>query len=163
MIIIVIILILIALLILLNIIYKIQSIKNIVKKITIKLTKKDHNLQINKLNKNTYEFITSTDKYVFFIENIPTNTTIQINNKTTWEMKISNNSSTGASHQNSKILASIIKFMNFETDDKKIIIFTPDPKKIVMYINECEIIIVNSKTNVYGTNIILVNEIDKLK
>lgn len=146
-----------------NIIYKNISIKKVLNKINSRLSKKYNNIVISKINKNIYEFSNNEQKYLFFIENIPSNTTIQINNSTTWELKLSNSSSTGAKHSDSKILGSIIKFMNIKAEAKKIIIFTPDPKKIVMYINECEIIIVSSKTNVYGANIISINDIEKLK
>lgn len=154
---------LLVLLFMINIFYKKLAIKNIINKINLRLNQKYQNLNIEKITKNIYEFKNENIKYLFFIETIPNNTTIQINNKITWEMKLSNNSSSGASHQNSKLLTSIINYMNIDTDAKKIIIFTPNPKKIVMYINECEIVIVSSKTNVYGTNIITTEEIAKLK
>ncbi len=37
---------------------------------------------------------------------------------------------------------------------KKIVLLDKKPQKMVKYINESEIIIVNSKTDLYGTNII---------
>ena len=37
---------------------------------------------------------------------------------------------------------------------KKIVVFLPNVKKIVKYINECEIVFVNSSTDVYGSKVI---------
>ncbi len=143
--------------------YKNFLIKKVLNRINNRLKTNYQTTEVTKMNKNIYEIKTPKKNYLFFIENIPTNTTIQINNAVTWELKMSNSAHDGAMNNNSKYLSSVIKFMNIETDSQKIIVFSPDPKKIVMYINECEIILVSSKTNVYGTNIIKQDEIDRLK
>ena len=50
--------------------------------------------------------------------------------------------------------------MNLKTQENEIrvVILSPDAKKITKYINECEIVFVNHKTNVYGVRVI--NESD---
>lgn len=150
-------------LILYSILYKTYSIKKIVNLIKISLEKKHQTIVIKNVTRNIYEVDADSEKYLFFICLIPLNTTVQINNSTTWELKIANSSSAGASHNKTRYLNKISNFMNIETERKKIIIFTPNPKKVVMYINECEIINVDVKTNVYGTNIIRIDDISKLK
>lgn len=159
----IIIMILVIILIFYSLIYKIFSIKNVLNQVQKHLETKYQKVLTKKINKNIYYIEADNKKYLFFIETIPLNTTIQINNSTTWELKIAKSSSAGANHKSSKHLDTIIKFMNMESTSQKIIIFIPNPKKIVMYINECEIVIVNPKTNVYGTNIISVDDINKLK
>ena len=150
-------------LVLYSIFYKDHSIKKVVNLIKASLEKKYKTIAINKISKNTYEINAENNKYLFFIYFIPLNTTVQINSSTTWELKIANSSSAGASHTKTRYLNNISNFMNIKTEAKKIIIFTPSPKKVVMYINECEIINVDAKTNVYGTNIIRIDDISKLK
>ena len=39
-------------------------------------------------------------------------------------------------------------------DGKKIVVFLPNVKKIVKYINECEIVLVNELTDVYGAKVV---------
>ena len=48
--------------------------------------------------------------------------------------------------------------MKTNTDELRVVVLSPDAKKITKYINECEIVFVNSKTNVY--NVRVVNESD---
>lgn len=163
MIIILILLFVLLILVLYSIFYKAHSINKVVNLIKTSLEKKYKTIAINKISKNTYEINAENNKYLFFIYFIPLNTTIQINSSTTWELKIANSSSAGASHTKTRYFNNISNFMNIKTDAKKIIIFTPSPKKVVMYINECEIINVDTKTNVYGTNIIRIDDISKLK
>lgn len=52
--------------------------------------------------------------------------------------------------------------MNEDYVGKKIVAFTNNPKEIVKYINESEIIIVNPFTDVYGANLISVHKLDKI-
>ena len=58
------------------------------------------------------------------------------------------------------MLKDISDFMNLETKENeiKVVIATPSPKKIVKYINECEIVFVKNDTDVYGSKVI--NEYD---
>lgn len=149
--------------IILNILYKKHLIKKIINQICSHLNSKHQNVRIEKYNNNIYKLETDLKKYCFFIETIPTNSTIQINNIKTWEIRKSKNSDIGTQNYSTRQLESINRYMDLNVVGQKIIIFIPTPKKIVMYINECEMIIVNSKTNVYGTNIIKVEEINKLK
>ena len=53
-------------------------------------------------------------------------------------------------------LKDISEFMNLKVQENeiKLVIATPHPKKIVKYINECEIVFVTPYTDVYGTRLI---------
>lgn len=46
--------------------------------------------------------------------------------------------------------------MNYipQENEIKLVIATPSPKKIVKYINECEIVFVTPYTDIYGTRLI---------
>ena len=68
---------------------------------------------------------------------------IKINNKTTWEIKYGGGNNPGKSDPYSKYLNQNIDcFMKLETkeDEQKVVVLIPKSKKIVMYINECEIV-----------------------
>lgn len=108
----------------------------------------DINLKINNFN------------FVIKIVTIPSFSEIQINNKATWEVKYGAGNTPGKVQPHKRYLTEIINFQNIELADSiKVVIFSPKPKKIVKYINECEIIFVNSKTDVYGTRIISDNQL----
>ncbi len=104
-----------------------------------------------------YDLNISNKRYLIKLISIPYDADVQINNKTTWEIKFGGGKSLGKAHPNSTYLGENIDvFMNLQTDasTQKIIVVIPKPRKVIMYINECEIIFVNSTTNVYGTKVI---------
>ena len=99
--------------------------------------------------------INSTHYYIKFL-NIPAYSEIQINNKTTWELKYGAKEQPGKAQPHKRYLSELSSFLgtDFGKNINKIIIVFPKPKKIVKYINESEIIFVNSKTDLYGTRIL---------
>lgn len=121
---------------------------------------------LNKTNL-AYELIVSKDdifdidlkinnrRFIIKVVIIPAYSEVQINNKATWEIKYGAGNTPGKVQPHKRYLTEIIQFQNNEfIDATKVIIFSPKPKKIVKYINECEIVFVNSKTDVYGSRII---------
>lgn len=107
-----------------------------------------------------YELIIDNKKYLIKMLGIPQYSEVQINNFVTWEIKYGAGKNPGKVQPFKKYAHGIEGFMNLKTDgtDQKVVILSPEAKKITKYINECEIVFVNSKTNVYGTRVI--NETD---
>ena len=89
---------------------------------------------------------------------------VSINNKTTFEIKYGGNNDPGKPHPFHKFVNGMSTFMNYETTEfTKVVVVTPKPKKIVMWINENEIIFVKSDTKVYGSRIISINDLSLFK
>ncbi len=99
------------------------------------------------INKKTY--------YLKFLI-IPSYSEIQINNKTTWELKYGAKDHPGRVQPHRRYLGELSSFLGavFEDDAIKFVVVSPKPKKVVKYINESEIIFVNFATDLYGTKII---------
>lgn len=148
---------------------------NIVKKEKTKVS--ELNDFFNQLHKLNYEII-ECQKECYYLEvknknitfiikliTIPEFAEIQINNQTTWEIKYGAGSKIGKSQPYSKYLKNINDFMNFPVNNQqiKVVIVSPAPKKIVKYINECEIEFVTPYTNVYGTRLISYKNLDLFK
>ena len=122
------------------------------------LKKSNLKYSIEKVKNDIFDvklYINSNLYYIKFL-NVPTYSEIQINNKTTWELKYGAKDHPGKAQPHKRYLSEISSFLGTDFGDNinKIIIVFPKPKKIVKYINESEIIFVNSKTNLYGTRII---------
>ena len=105
-----------------------------------------------------YNQIIKNNNVTFLVKTIkiPEHAEIQINNKVTWEIKYGAGNTPGKAQPYKKMLKDISEFMNLETKENeiKLVIATPHPKKIVKYINECEIVFVTPYTDVYGTRLI---------
>lgn len=141
-------------LIVIQIIYKKLLKKNYLTNLKSQLDMTGLFYSINRLDKNTYHLLLDKMNYYLFIEILPNHSQLQINNKTTWELRTGGGQDYGKAPNKISLLTSIVPFMNKDFDGKKVVVILPKTKKIVMYINECEMIVVNSKTNVHGCNII---------
>lgn len=99
--------------------------------------------------------ISNTIYYIKFLI-LPSFSEVQINNKTTWEVKYGAGNTPGKAQPKKRYLTEIIDFMKetLESDSQKVVILVPKPKKIVKYINESEIIFVKPTTDVYGAHLI---------
>ena len=122
------------------------------------LKQTDLNYSIEKIKNDIFDAklnINSTHYYIKFL-NIPAYSEIQVNNKTTWELKYGAKDQPGKAQPHKRYLSELSSFLgtDFGKNINKIIIVFPKPKKIVKYINESEIIFVNSKTDLYGTRIL---------
>lgn len=149
---------------------------NIVKKEKTKVSElNDFYNQLHKLNyeiiecqKECYDLEIKNKNITFIVKliTIPEFAEIQINNQITWEIKYGAGNKIGKSQPYSKYLKNINDFMNFPVNNNqqiKVVIVSPTPKKIVKYINECEIEFVTPYTNVYGTRIISYKNLDLFK
>lgn len=125
----------------------------------------NNNFKILSIQSNNSDFIVErNDNKKFYIKLIvmPNYSEIQINSKATWEVKYGAGNTVGKAQPKKRYLNEVRDFMNttINDSDQKIVIFTPDPKKIVKYINECEIVFVKSSTDVYGAKIYSLNKKD---
>ncbi len=130
--------------------------------IVAKLTEASIPHQLTKSNNNLYDFelVIEDKKYLIKLLGIPSYSEVQINNVTTWEIKFGAGKNPGKVQPFKRYAQGIEGFMNLVTkqNEQRVVILSPDAKKITKYINECEIVFVNSKTNVY--NVRVINESD---
>lgn len=121
----------------------------------------------NKKSNLPYDLRIVNDEKIFYIKLVivPEHSEIQINNKSTWEVKYGAGDKIGKVQPHKRYLTEIIDFMRYDFDSEcqKIVIFSPTPKKIVKYINENEIDFVTHKTDVYGAKITSIGKYDLLK
>lgn len=132
--------------------------KKTIKKLYTYLVKSQKSFQLNvtKSDKIDFELTVEEKRYIAKILVVPAYSEIQINNRSTWEVKYGAGNTVGKTQPHRRYLNEIVAFQNLDAEEgtTKIVIITPKPKKIVKYINECEIVFVNSKTDVYGSTII---------
>ena len=138
---------------LLQIIYKKSLVNNYLKKLKQHF---NHEVTISEVKefKKVYELKTKNTNYFIQLVIVPLNSRIQINNYITWELKTGGKDGIGDAPNKVTRLTEIEKFMSSSFNGKKIVVFLPSVKKIVKYINECEIVLVNEKTDVYGAKVI---------
>ena len=126
-----------------------ESFYSKIKELGYEIIEKDDGV-INQIIKN--------EKVTFLVKiiKIPEYAEIQINNKVTWEIKYGAGNTPGKAQPYKKMVKDISEFMNLKVQENeiKLVIATPHPKKIVKYINECEIVFVTPYTDVYGTRLI---------
>ena len=136
---------------------KAQEIENYLNKI------KELGYNISKEENKEYDYVISNNSSSFIVKliKIPEYSEIQINNKVTWEVKYGAGNKVGNAQPYKKYLKEIEPFMNLVVDNSftKVVIATPKPKKMVKYINECEIVFVTPKTDVYGVKLISLNDL----
>ena len=162
----IVIIIIVILIIILAIIYFLAIIAHNIKKsweesLKNELNKNNIEYNLQKSASNIYDIDLKIKNQLYLIKflNVPNYSEIQINNKTTWEIKYGAGNIPGKV-QPHKRYANIASFMNLEcrNNEIKVVIIIPDAKKITKYINECEIVFVNHQTNVYGTKVINQND-----
>ena len=150
----------ITILIILYIIIQILYKKGLVKKYLNQVINYFTNLNIKatitqvKNLKKVYEIKTNEKTYYIQLVIVPLNSRIQINNNITWELRTGGKDGIGDAPNKISRLTEIEKFMLTSFEGKKIVVFLPNVKKIVKYINECEIVLVNETTNVYGAKVV---------
>lgn len=131
------------------------------------LKKENLTFEENKNKSSEYDLRVLKENKIIYIKLviIPNYSEIQINNKSTWEVKYGAGDSIGKVQPHKRYLTEIVQFMNkdFGEVSKKLIIFSPTPKKIVKYLNENEIDFVKSTTDVYGANITSYEKYDIIK
>lgn len=123
------------------------------------LTGKHANFSLVKSLQHSYDLDLDFNDLHFLIKLvfIPSCADVQVNSKSTWEIKYGAGDNPGKAQPFKKYLGSHIdEFMALKTPDNsiKVVVLIPKSRKIVMYINECEIIFVTPFTNVHGTRII---------
>ena len=119
---------------------------------------KELGYEVTDVEYKCYNQIIKNEQVTFIVKTIkiPEYAEIQINNKVTWEIKYGAGNTPGKAQPYKKMLKDISEFMNLKVQENeiKLVIATPQPKKIVKYINECEIVFVTPYTDVYGTRLI---------
>lgn len=143
--------------------YKIK--KNVFAKIS-KLAELN-NYNITKSNDKISDFILENDNDIIFIKyiNIPKNSSITVNSKSTWCLRYGGGSREGRSYPNKEYLTDLTPFLNKEYNCnkkvRKVTLIYPSTEKLLKYINESEIITLKQSDIVYGTQIILFCNIDE--
>ncbi len=102
-------------------------------------------------------FILKVEQKKYFIKILYTkkNCDLQINNKDTFMMYIKATSDS----MKTKKINNLTSFMNYPKENK-VIVLASKAKTIKKVINECEMIMVNEETDVYGVHILNTNQYD---
>lgn len=131
---------------------------NWVNNIQQEFAKNNLEYKLFKSDKSFYDYTLNVNDKTFLIKllYVPSYSEVQINNVVTWEIKFGAGKTPGKVQPFKKLATGIETFMNFKPENKeiKVVIVSPTAKKITKYINECEIVFVDSKTNVYGARVI---------
>ncbi len=134
-----------------------KATKNLLHSVDEYLKSYNEEYTLTYLENDTHEIDLKINNHHFAIKVVlvPAYSEIQINNQSTWEVKYGAGNTPGKVQPHKRYLTEVSSFMrrDFDEDIEKIVIFSPKPKKIVKYINECEIVFVNAKTDVYGARI----------
>lgn len=130
------------------------------------LEKEYTNYSFNKCTSKPFDYTLEIENKKFLIKtiSIPAYAEVQINSKTTWEIKYGAGPTPGKAQPHKKYLSGIASFMNYyEENTTKVVVVIPESKQTVMYTNECEIVFVDYKTNVHGTRVINCNDFEIFK
>ncbi len=145
---------------------KIKKNKTI-KNLTNYLDKLNTKYQLNIKEKALYDLDLKINnkEYIIKILVVPEYSEIQVNSKATWEVKYGAGNTPGKAQPHKRFLTEISTFQNKDFDDNiiKLVLITPKPKKIVKYINECEIVFVKPSTDIYGSHIITIDQLSIFK
>ena len=112
---------------------------------------------IKDTNKN-YDFIMKTKERTYYVAlvKIPSNSSVTINNKTTWCLRFGG-SRKGRSYPNKRFLTEVEPFLKMRLpndSDMKIVILYPSTEVILKYMNESEICEIHPKDTPYGYKVI---------
>ena len=119
--------------------------------------------KVFKSDNNNYDNIVTKDdkKYLVRYFKVPNNAEVSINNPSLIEVKYGGSSDPGKAQPFNRFHNELGALMNMKVEDAvKVIIVYPNPKKIVQWINENEIILVDKKTKVYGNYFITSKDFD---
>ncbi len=112
---------------------------------------------IKEKNKN-YDFIMKTKDRTYYVAlvKIPSNSSVTINNKTTWCLRFGG-SRKGRSYPNKRFLNEVEPFLRMRLpndSDLKIVILYPSTEVILKYMNESEICEIHPSDTPYGNKVI---------
>ncbi len=116
-------------------------------------------------NKN-YDFTIENEEVKLFIKmiDVPKNSMITINSKNTWCLSYGGSSDPGKAYPNKKYLDELKLFLKQDFSSNKIthkvILINKSTEKIVRYLNESELAVVNFTEKVYDYRIIQLSQID---
>ena len=112
--------------------------------------------QFDKVKNKPYKYVLTTPnaQYAVLFISVPDHSEIILNSQTTWELRYGADNTPGKIHPYKRYLTQIPKFLNADNSLKKLVVFTPNPKKIAMYINECEMKLITPTSTPYGITII---------
>ena len=141
--------------------------KKITKLLKKHLEKRCLPYELKRIKSAKYDIDLKTASFHYYLKIliIKRHAELQINNKTTWELRYGIKKTPNSAFTKRQILKKVVPFQSttFPNDIQKIVIVYPNPKRIVKYINESEMIIVDEKTDIYGSKIITSDKFESLK
>lgn len=120
------------------------------------------NVSVKRETLKEYDFSFMYDKknYVFKILKCPSNAEIVINNKTTWQLNLGMR--TGKAPKNKMLVKSIQPFMEFEKENTiKICLIYKDCYSIKRWVNESEMVFVNTNEPCLGIQFLKYDEFEE--
>lgn len=134
---------------------KILKMKTDIKNVIEEICHKNSNSNYEIVENECYNYKISTEKNNYFIKIIDNrnNEEICINNSTKWQLR------KGFNDQTLRFVPDVESFMRKDLEGYKIFVIYPNARSLLKYVNECEMIIVRSDTDVYGTNVVTFQEL----
>ncbi|HHU80856.1 MAG: hypothetical protein ACOX40_03835 [Bacilli bacterium] len=119
-----------------------------------------NNSDIQLSNSKSYDFTLTINNEVYALKivSIEKNSEITINNPVTWEMHFGGGEYIGKPYRHHRYLREVVPFLKLKTEAKKIVIVTPDAKRILKWINESEMIIVSPNQTIDGVRIMNIDD-----
>ena len=116
---------------------------------------------LKKEENNVYDYTLDTPTTTFYIKIVPnlSNEEICVNNSVKWQLRKSFND------ESLRFVNDIEGLMRLDIESNKIIkkvfLVYPNTRSLLKYINECEMVFIYPKTDVYGSNIITYRQLEE--
>jgi hypothetical protein len=112
-----------------------------------------------------YSLENDSKKLLIKLVYVPSNSSITINSKTTWNLRYGGSGTYGKSYSNQRYLNELIPFLKYEPKNtkqtQKVIVVYPKTNKIEKYLNESDIAIIKYKDLSYGYKVIKFIDFDE--
>jgi hypothetical protein len=97
--------------------------------------------------------------YVFKLVTIEENAEVTINSPVAWEMHFGGGEYFGKPYKNCRFLKNVVPFLNWDTESSKVVIFSPEAKRILKWVNESEMIFVTPSMKINGIYVLNLDQL----
>ena len=125
-------------------------------------SKENKNYKLELSNHPAYDYYIENDNYKYFVKLIinTNNQEICVNNAIKWQLR------NGLHDKGLRFVEGVESLMRMDINPngkevKKLFIIYPNSRALLKVINECEMIFVNPKTDIYGANIITYKQLEE--
>lgn len=148
----------IVLFILIRVIKKINR-KKFVDKIYEYIASQNYKIYVAKKNNYTFKISHNDKTYYVKLAFVPTNSSVTINYKDTFELRYGGRSSNiGRNYPKKRYLSELVPFLNSNYNGEKIVVVCPKTEQILKYLNESDIAVVRYNDVSYGMKVMTLDD-----